>query len=254
MGLLQVTGSLDWGGILQQVGPWGVVVLVVADFVYHQVRVNRIRVDMEKESENRLDESNRRLITLMDARLAERDARIAELIEENKRLQKDLSESNGEVKNLSSRLDWTNTQLVEAKEKAALVGPLSDRVGRLKTQLESVEGDLKVERDLRQKAEERAEKLQIFYKRLEDDNQSLIAKNNRLGARLDEQAEQMTRLEEDRRHLSEKLSQMMAGVKDDLPMEPETVGVDDRRHSDIDPASSFDEPVSGGDGEAGDAG
>lgn len=244
--LYQTAVGLDWGAIFQQAGPVGIVILVAADFIFNQVRVSRMRVNMEKTAEDRLNDSNRKIIELMDARLAERDSRISELQEENRGLRGELAESNGEVKNLSGRLDWTNTQLVEARAQAALVPGLGDQVGSLTRQLDKLSSDLVVERDLREKAELKADNLQIFYNRLEDDNQSLIQKNSRLGKRLDEQAEQMTRLEEDRRHLSDRLSQMMAGVKDDdLQMDAAEVGADDRRHSNTDTTPSSDVPVSG---------
>lgn len=239
--VLQLTAAVDWGVLLQQIGPAGIVVLVAADFIYNQVRVSRMRVNMEKAAEDRLNESNRKVIEIMDARLAERDKRISELQEENRlqheenrSLRDNLATANGKVATLSDRIDWTNTQLVEARTQAALVPGLGDQVGSLTRQLDKLNNDLIIERDMREKAEGDREKLQIWYDRLEDDNQSLIRKNNSLGERLDDQsiriskqAERMTWLEADRQRLEEEYNRVMGKVReDDLPTETAQAGDD----------------------------
>lgn len=84
-----------------------------------------------------------------------------------------------------------------------------------------------------------------WTKESRDGQVAIVAKVSLLEERLNTKDQQVAGLEEDNRYLKAQLTRMMVGVQDDLPMEPTAVGIDDRRHSDSDPAPPSDAPVSG---------
>lgn len=206
----------ELGAILNEYGVVGLLGVMVAQFVITQMLNSRARTALEVRTAERLNEKNDEIVALMDKQVSERDAKINTLmvaqeqaLKQNKKTLEELTGAKGRIdvlevgereaatliEELKMRLDHTKKELEHYRVESEKIPPLLNELVELRTRLNAIEAELKLEKQLRDVAEKRVKNLEYANKKATSANKALTERVNALSTQNQQQSERIVVLE-----------------------------------------------------------
>lgn len=173
--------------IFEQYGIWGVLVLVVGQFVFTQIQGQRARLKMEEQAEQRLNERHTYIVQMLETQAKRAEVQNTLLLADIDAARKRIDEledagkaAAAQIEALQTTLKRTTDELGAARVEAEKVPAMKAQIERLQEQVNVIRAALLQEKDLRDKAEERVHNLEVWNTRANADNALLINRVNEL--------------------------------------------------------------------------
>jgi len=173
--------------VLQDYGIWGVLGLVVAQFIFTQIQVQRARLKMEADAEARLNQRHTYIVQLLETQAKRVEAQNTLLLADIESARKRVDELEGAEKAAAAQIEALQTTLKRTMDELTASRVESDKVPAMKMQIERLQEQVNMiraallqEKELRDKAEERVKNLEMWNTRATVDNAMLIKRVNEL--------------------------------------------------------------------------